>query len=113
MIRVWIIFILLVAGIVWAIMAFIKKQNAGKTLPSSARFASPVKPNEIWAQLYETDSLEDLNALRMRLGEENLNFIVFEQGKRSLDGKAPPQYGVAIAKTHLFRGQSILTKILS
>lgn len=113
MIRVWILFILLVAGIAWAILFFIKKHKGAKTLPSSARFAAPVKPNEVWAQLYETDSLDDLNALRMRLGEENLSFIVFEQGKRGLDGKAPPQYGVAIAKAHLSRGQSILAKILS
>ncbi len=113
MIRVWIVFILLLAGIVWAVVFFITKRQARNTLPSSLRFVAPVKTKEMWSQLYETSSLEDLNALRMRLGEENLSFVVFEQAKRGLDGKAPPQYGVAIAKAHLSRGQSILAKILS
>lgn len=113
MIRVWIVFILLAAGIVWAIIFFIKKRKAGNSIPPSTRFASTVKANEVWAQLYETNSLEDLNALRMRLSEEKLNFIAFEQGKRDSQGNIPKAFGVAVSKAHLSRAQTILARILS
>lgn len=112
MIRVWIVFILLVGLIGWGVFYLIKKRKPQPNVPVS-RFAAKTSAGEIWIQLYETDSREELNLLRMRLGEENLNFIAFEQAKRGLDGKAPPQFGVAIAKGHLSRGQSILTKLLS
>lgn len=113
MIRVWIIFILLLAGIVWVIVYFTKKHKPQNAPPLLPRFAAPVKTNEIWSQLYETNSLDELNLIRMRLGEENLNYIVFEQGKRSLEGIQLKKFGIVMPKGHLSRGQSILTKILS
>ena len=113
MIRIWILFALFVIGIVWAIMTFIKKHKAGKVYLPSSRFAAPVKLNETWSQLYETDSLEEINSIRMRLGEEALTFIVFEQGKRSLDGSTPKKFGIVVPKGHLVRGQTILTKALN
>ncbi len=89
-----------------------RKTAAHKPLLLS-RFAAKTSPGEIWSQLYETDSLEDLNALRMRLGEENVNFIAFEQGKRDSQGNIPRAFGVVVAKAHLSRAQTILARILS
>ena len=112
MIRVWILFILLVALIVWGVVYLIKKRR-GKTKPQLPRFAAKAPAGEIWAQLYETDSLDEITILRAQLQGEKLDHLIYEQGKRDSYGNVPKKYGVVMSKGHLSRGQAILARILS
>lgn len=112
MIRVWILFILLVALIVWGAIFLIKKRR-GKTTPQLPRFAAKAPNGEIWAQLYETDSLDEITVLRAQLQGEKLDHLIYEQGKRDSYGNVPKKYGVVVSKGHLSRGQAILARILS
>lgn len=113
MVRVWIIFILLVAGIIWGIVMLIKKKRAKTALNQPPRFAAKASPKEIWSQLYETDSMDEIIVLRKQLEDEKLDHFIYEQGKRDSHGNVPKKYGVAMSKGHLSRGQAILARILS
>ncbi len=112
MIRVWILFIVLVALIVWGVVYLIKKRR-GKTTPQLPRFAAKAPAGEIWAQLYETDSLDEITVLRAQLQGEKLDHMIYEQGKRDSYGNVPKKYGVVMSKGHLSRGQAILARVLS
>lgn len=112
MIRVWFVFILLVALIVWGVVYLIKKRRA-KTAPQLPRFAAKAPAGEIWTQLYETDSLDEITVLRAQLQSEKLDHFIYEQGKRDSHGNVPKKYGVIMSKGHLSRGQAILARILS
>ena len=112
MIRVWILFILLVALIVWGVIFVIKKRR-GKTTPQIPRFAAKAPSGEVWAQLYETDYLDEITVLRAQLQGEKLDHMIYEQGKRDSYGNVPKKYGVVMSKGHLSRGQAILVRILS
>jgi hypothetical protein len=39
---------------------------------------------DIWVQVYDTDSQEDAFHVRARLQEENLEVLVYEQGRKDL-----------------------------
>ena len=110
MIRAWIILVIVFWVLVF--LFFRSRKTKSISLPQ-AKFSASARPAEIWSQLYETDSPEELNSIRMRLGEENLDFVVFEQGKRDLEGKALKRFGIVMQKSHLSRGQAILTRVLS
>jgi hypothetical protein len=112
MIRIWILSILLVALIVWGIIYLIQKRRAKKT-PQLPRFAAKASTGEIWAQLYETDSLDEITVLRAQLQNEKLDHLIYEQGKRDSHGNVPKKYGVVMSKGHLSRGQAILARVLS
>ncbi len=112
MIRVWILFIILVALIAWGVFYFIKKRRR-ITASQLPRFAAKAPAGEIWAQLYETDSSDEITVLRAQLQGEKLEHLIYEQGKRDSYGNVPKKYGVAISKGHLSRGQAILARILS
>jgi hypothetical protein len=112
MIRVWILFILLVALIVWGVIFLIKKRR-GKTTPQLPRFAAKAPTGEIWAQLYETDSLDEITVLRAQLQSEKLDYLIYEQGKRDSHGNVPKKFGIVMSKGHLSRGQAILARVLS
>lgn len=111
MIRVWIVFILLVALIVWGVVFLIQKRRLKTTRPFP-RFAARSSAGEIWAQLYETDSLDEVTVLRAQLQGESLDHLIYEQGKRDSHGNIPKKYGVVVSKGHLSRGQAILARIL-
>ena len=112
MIRVWILFILLVTLIVWGVIYLIKKRRP-KNTSQLPRFAAKAPAGEAWAQLYETDSLDEITVLRAQLQGEKLDHMIYEQGKRDSYGNTPKKYGVIMSKGHLSRGQAILTRILS
>jgi len=111
MIRVWTVFILLVALIVWGVL-FLMKHRKPKSSPIT-RFAAKVSPGEIWTQLYETGSSDEIVVLRKQLVDEKIEHLIYEQGKRDSYGNIPKKYGIVVSRGHLSRGQSILTRILS
>ena len=113
MIRVWIVFILLVAAVVWGIVFLLRRKKNKSTVSASARFAAKVSPESVWAQLFETDSWDEIMVLRSQLQDEKLDYLVYEQGKRDSYGNIPKKYGVVMSKGHLSRGQSILARVLS
>lgn len=111
MVRVWVVFILLVAGTIWGIVFLLKKRKQAVT-SVKAKSLSAAKPNEMWSQLYESDSLDEIIRIRLRLAEEQLDSVSYEQAKRDSQGNTPKKYGIVMPKGHLSRGQTILVRML-
>lgn len=109
MVRAW-IFLLIVLGIIGFLIY--RNHKNEKSLPSK-KFSPITKSNETWAQLYETDSWDEITGIRLRLAEENLDAIIFEQGKRDSQGNILKKFGIITPKGHLSRGQSLLARFLS
>ena len=51
-------------------------------------FRSKRDPAEIWTQVYETASMEEGRLLLARLQEEEVECVLYEQGKRDIHGNS-------------------------
>jgi hypothetical protein len=76
-------------------------------------FRSKKHPLEPWAQVYETDSQEEAQAIQARLEEEEIECLIFEQGRKSVHGEPLKRIGIVVARSALARAQSIVSRIPS
>ena len=77
----------------------------------SRGFRSKADPREIWIQVYETDSLDEGRGLQARLQEEEVECILYEQGKKDIHGNPLKGIGVAVPKTAIHRAQTIINRM--
>lgn len=70
-------------------------------------------PSETWVQVYETVSMEEAKAMRARMQEEEIECVVYEQGKKSIDGSAPKGVGLAVPKSAVAFAQGIIARMTS
>ncbi len=87
-----------------------EKENSPK---ANRWFRSKVNPREIWVQVYETDSVEEGRILQARLQEEEVECILYEQGKKDIHGNPPKGIGVAVPKTAIHHAQNIINRMLA
>jgi hypothetical protein len=81
-------------------------------LPKPFRgFRSKGNPREIWVQVFETDSVEEGRVLQARLQEEEIECVLYEQGKKDIRGNPLKGIGVAVPKTAVPHAQSIINRI--
>jgi len=83
-----------------------------KTPAQINRMKVPVVLKETWTQLYETSSKDEAQKLKIHLEELEIQNIVYEQGKKGVDGKPMPGLGCAVPKSQLKRAQSLLFRFL-
>lgn len=76
-------------------------------------FKAKRDPHEIWVQVYETAILDEARVLQARLQEEDLECILYEQGKKDIHGNAPKGIGLAVPKTVTSLAQNIISRLLS
>ncbi len=67
---------------------------------------------ESWIQLYETASKAEAQQLKAHLEELEVQSILYEQGKKSVDGKELPGIGFVVPKSQLRRAQNLLFRFL-
>jgi hypothetical protein len=94
-----------------------------KSVKSSSRIDMLSKPNswfqakknlkEIWVQVYETASIEEARMLQARLEEEEVECIVYEQGKKDIYGNRLIGVGLAVPKAVTPRAQNIVSRMLA
>lgn len=70
-------------------------------------------PSEPWVQVYETASMDEARVLLARLQEEDVECILYEQGKKDIYGNAPKGIGLAVPKTSTGLAQTIISRLLS
>lgn len=68
-------------------------------------------PKGSWVQVYETASLEEATQIQARLEEEEIECIVYEQGKIDLKGNPLRGVGVAVPKTSMSLAQNVISRI--
>jgi len=66
---------------------------------------------ETWVQVYDTDSLEEALLLQARLEEEELDCLVYEQGRKDVHGNQLKGFGVAVPRLSVPRAQKLISNM--
>ena len=76
-------------------------------------FRAKIHPREVWAQVYETDSIDEARTLQARLQEEEIECVLYEQGKKDIHGNSLKGIGIAVPKTAVPHAQGIINRMLA
>lgn len=68
-------------------------------------------PRESWVQVYETSSEEDAHLIQARLQEEEVECVLYEQGKKDIHGNPLRGIGIAVAKSSVPLAQKIISRM--
>jgi hypothetical protein len=90
---------------------FTSSSDADNTLKSRNRFRGRKNPQEIWVQVYETASLEEARGLQARLQEDEIECVIYEQGKKDIHGNPSKGIGIVVPKTAVPHAQSIISRM--
>jgi len=74
-------------------------------------FRGKKNPREVWVQVYETATLEEARSLQARFQEEELECILYEQGKIDIHGNPLKGVGIAVPKTAAAHAQRIISNM--
>ena len=116
MIRLF-IYLLLFGTVLYALSSWGKRKteasdpSSGNNPKPSRWFRSKRDPSEIWVQVYETASLPEAKSLQARLQEEELECVVYEQGKKDIHGNPLTGIGVAVPKTSAPHAQRVISRM--
>lgn len=66
---------------------------------------------EPWIQVYETASPEDAYLIQARLQEEEVECLVYEQGKKDIYGNTLKGIGIAVPKSSLPLAQKTISRM--
>ncbi|MBI4115875.1 MAG: hypothetical protein HY447_04790 [Candidatus Omnitrophica bacterium] len=66
---------------------------------------------EPWVQVYETASQEDARLIQMRLQEEEVECLLYEQGKKDIYGNPLQGIGIAVPKSSVPLAQKIISRM--
>ena len=80
-----------------------QKQKLGKKLKNRVG-------REVWVQVYDTASLEEVQSLQARLEEQELDCLVYEQGRKDVHGNPLKGYGIVVPRTSVSRAQKIIVQ---
>ncbi len=112
----FLIYIFIFAGTLYLLSWWGRRRmfTAGQESPKPARgFRSKMNPREIWVQVYETGSVEEGRALQARLQEEEVECVLYEQGKKDIHGNPLKGIGVAVPKTAVPHAQNVINRMIA
>jgi hypothetical protein len=66
---------------------------------------------EAWVQVYETSSPEDARLIQARLQEEEVECLIYEQGKKDIYGNALKGIGIAVPKSSVPLAQKTISRM--
>ena len=79
----------------------------------SRGFRPKTSPGEIWVQVYETHSVEEGRSFQARLQEEEVECILYEQGKKDIQGNLLKGIGIAVPKSAVSHAQNVINRMLA
>lgn len=114
----FLIYLLMFGLILYMLSTWGRNQQMGQ-LPSkegqpgkSRRwFRNKKNPREPWMQVYETASMEEARMIQARLQEEEVECIVYEQGKKDIHGNPMVGIGLAVPKTSAPHAQRVISRM--
>ena len=113
----FLIYIFLFTGVLYWLSRLGRRDqypSAPEAAPSGkpSRWFKPKRnPGEIWVQVYETSSMDEARVLKARLEEEELESILYEQGKKDIHGNQLKGIGIAVPKTSMSHAQQIISRM--
>lgn len=106
-------------GLILYFLAY-SAQKRNETAATSAPGRKPRRglrskkdPFENWVQVYETASMDEARGLQARLQEEEIECVLYEQGKKDIYGNAPAGIGIAVPKSAMAYAQEIIARTTS
>nr|AFD03214.1 hypothetical protein [uncultured bacterium W4-21b] len=83
-----------------------------RAVPTKAREKLRSRPGKKnWIQVYETASRDEALQVQARLEEDEIECILYEQGKKDVHGNLLPGIGIAVPKTAMSAAQRIISRI--
>lgn len=110
------IYLLLFGTVLYLLSTFGKKKNVENDAKDSGGksnrwFRGKRNPREIWVQVYETATLEEGRLMQARLQEEEVECILYEQGKKDIHGNELAGIGVAVPKSSAPHAQGVISRM--
>lgn len=109
-------YLLLFATVLYVLSKWGRRDQDSKT-PAPASPAKPrnllkakSNPREVWLQVYETATLEEARLFQARIQEQDVECIVYEQGKKDIYGNLLKGIGIAVPKTAAGVAQGIISR---
>ena len=65
----------------------------------------------LWVQVYDTDTLDDAKKVIARLEEEEIDCVLYEQGRKDVHGNALKDYGIVTPRTSTLRAQNLISRL--
>lgn len=109
---------LLVVGSCLYFLSWWGRRQQGREVFSSSQskgsksFRAKRTLGEIWVQVYETASADEGKMLQARLQEDELECVLYEQGRKDIHGNTLKGIGIAVPKTLASHAQRIISRIL-
>ena len=112
----FLIYLLLVGLVLYMLSMWGRKQGvappSGESRKKARRwFRAKRNPREPWVQVYETAAMDEARMIQARLQEEEVECILYEQGKKDIHGNALVGIGIAVPKTSAPHAQRIISRM--
>lgn len=111
----FLIYLLVVGACLYFLSWWGKRQQSGGASPAPFKGPKPFRakrtPGEIWVQVYETASLDEGRLLQARLQEDELECVLYEQGRKDINGNPLKGIGIAVPKSFAPNAQRIISRI--
>lgn len=110
------VYLLLFAVVLYLLSKWGKREQELKTgapsAPPKTRSLLKAKPNprEVWIQVFETATVDEARLFQARIQEQDIECIVYEQGKKDIHGNALKGVGIAVPKTAAGAAQGIISR---
>lgn len=105
---------ILIAAIAYALVLFkrVQTQNYSSSPVKRARqkFRGKID-REPWIQVYETASSQDAHLIQARLQEEEVECLIYEQGRKDIHGNALKGIGIAVPKSGAALAQKVISRM--
>lgn len=113
MLRLLLVYVGLFAALYLIVYLLKNKKSRPETAkePSSRERFRPKPLKGVWVQVYDTNSMEDAKQIEVRLEEEDLDCILYEQGRKDIHGNSMKGFGIAVSRTSVSRAQSVISRM--
>lgn len=108
------IYLLVVGGCLYFLSWWGRRQQAEQAQPPAKPakgFRPKRNPGEIWIQVYETASADEGRMLQARLQEDEVECVLYEQGRKDIHGNSLLGIGIAVPKTLASHAQRIIARV--
>ena len=104
-------YLVVLAVIVFLLREIFARNGKRPKLPKSPFRFKKKNTGEMWVQVYDTDSLEEVQALQARLEEEELECFIYEQGRKDIHGNPLKGFGIAVPRTSVSHAQKVISRM--
>lgn len=114
----FLIYLILLGTVLYLMSAWSRRNSGDAPMPGTlapggkkTTFKAKPNPREVWVQVYESATLEEARRFQARIQEEDVDCIIYEQGKKDIHGNPLNGIGIAVPKTSVALAQSIIARI--